>query len=76
LKALQSVCEMLGRAGMPHIVHIGVGSPAHVGAHYAKEIGCQQIFLVGGEPPPVGAWLMSAATDLIQLANVPVTLLR
>ena len=73
--ALQPVRQMLERAGMPYVVHIGVGSPAHVGAHYAKEIGCQQIFLIGGEPPPLGAWVVSTATDLIQLANVPITLL-
>ena len=39
MKAIEPARAALERAGVPHVVHIGVGDFTHVTVHYAKECG-------------------------------------
>jgi YjbE family integral membrane protein len=74
LKALQPAREKLDRAGVPYVVHIGVGNAPQVIAHYGKEKQCQQIFMsehAGGAPDGL---LGSVATEVVRLSDMPVTL--
>ena len=74
-KALQPARELLEKAGVPCIVHIGVGDFSHVVAHYARSLDSRQIFLSDT------ARLQAAApgtdvADLCEHAPVPVVMLR
>jgi YjbE family integral membrane protein len=73
LKALQPVRERWDRAGVPYTVHIGVGDPPHVIAHYAKETKSNEIFLGASRGRPMGG---STALAMIPLVDVPVTLMK
>ncbi|MBI2753831.1 MAG: YjbE family putative metal transport protein [Betaproteobacteria bacterium] len=76
-RALAPARQKLDRAGTPYVVHIGVGNPAHVIAHYAKDRQCDQIFIgsrgLGGV---AGTVLGSVAHELLGLAEVPVVIVR
>jgi YjbE family integral membrane protein len=74
LRALQPARQRLDRAGIPYVLHIGVGNAPHVIAHYGKEKQCQQIFMsehAGGAPEGL---IGSVATEVVRLSDVPVTL--
>jgi YjbE family integral membrane protein len=73
LKTLQPIRERLDRAGVPHQVHIGVGDPAQVIAHYAKETKSDQIFLGASTGRPV---MGSTALATMALVEIPVTLMK
>jgi YjbE family integral membrane protein len=72
LKSLQPARELFERAGVPHVVHIGVGDLAHVTAHYAKELRPRQIYVTDTERGD-GKALRAAIADLNPNANVPVS---
>lgn len=75
--ALKGARERLDAAGIGYVVHIGVGDPADVIVRYAVDKGCGQI-VVG--PCGMGALsnlvVGSVASKVIQLARVPVPLVR
>lgn len=70
LKALQPARELLERAGVPHVVHIGVGDLAHVTAHYAKELRPRQVYLTDTERSS-GSALSADLADLDPNSGVP-----
>ncbi len=72
LKALEPARELLQRAGMPHVVHIGIGDLAHVTAHYAKELRPRRIYLTDTERSD-GSALSAAIAELNPNAEVPVS---
>jgi YjbE family integral membrane protein len=72
LKALQPAREQLERAGVPHLVHIGVGDLAHVTAHYAKELRPRKIYLTDTDRSE-GTALGAAIADLVPDAGIPVS---
>jgi YjbE family integral membrane protein len=73
LKTLQPIRERLDRAGLPYQVHIGVGDPPHVIAHYAKETKSDQIFLGASTGRPM---MGSTALTTMALVDIPVTLMK
>ncbi|MGX2029903.1 MULTISPECIES: universal stress protein [Methylocaldum] len=76
-KALESARKILDGAGLPYIVHIGVGNPAEVIVQYAKEKACDQIVMSARGLGSVAALLMgSVATKVIHLSEVPVLLVK
>jgi len=72
LKALQSARESLERAGVPHVMHIGVGDQAHVVAHYAKELRPRQVYLTDTERGDASS-LAAEIAELHPNTEVPVT---
>ncbi len=44
-KALEKACALLDDAGVPYRKHIHVGDAAHVIAHMAKELRCDQVIM-------------------------------
>jgi YjbE family integral membrane protein len=74
LKALAGARERLDRAGTPYIVHIGVGNPAHVIAHYGREKQCSQIFISELAGTASTGMVGSVATEVVRLSDVPVVL--
>jgi YjbE family integral membrane protein len=72
LKALHPARELLERAGVPHVVHIGVGDLAHVTTHYAKELRPGRIYLTDTERSD-GSALSAAIAGLNPNAEVPVS---
>ncbi len=72
-KVLRSARERLTKANIPFVVHIGVGNPAHVIAHFANEKKCQQIFMneIAGTDL-VG----TVSADISKHTSVPVTVVR
>ena len=77
LKALEAARNALEGAGIPHVFHIGVGDPAEVIAQYAREKGCDQIFMgTRGLGRIAGMLLGSVATKVIHLTNVPLLLVK
>jgi YjbE family integral membrane protein len=72
LKALHPARELLERAGVPHVVHIGVGDLAHVTSHYAKELRPGKIYLTDTERSD-GSALGEAIADLVPDAGIPVS---
>ncbi|MBM3345573.1 MAG: universal stress protein [Betaproteobacteria bacterium] len=75
--ALKGARERLDAAGIGYVVHIGVGDPADVIVRYAVDKGCGQI-VVGSRGMGALSNLVvgSVASKVIQLARVPVLLVR
>jgi len=71
LNALRPARELLERAGVPHVVHIGVGDLAHVVTHYAKELRARQVYLTDTERSDAST-LGADIDDLHPSADVPV----
>jgi nucleotide-binding universal stress UspA family protein len=77
MKELQSATEKLTAAGVKHQRHIGVGDPPDTIATYAGEHGCDQIVMgTRGMGSVSNLVLGSVATKVIQLAPVPVLLVK
>jgi nucleotide-binding universal stress UspA family protein len=76
-KALASARELLDKAGIPYLVHIGVGNSAEVIVQYAKEKACDQIIMSARGLGSVAALLLgSVATKVIHLSEIPVLLVK
>ena len=73
LKTLHPIRERLDRTGVPYQVHIGVGDPPQVIAHYAKETKSDQIFLGASTGRPM---MGSTALATMVLVDIPVTLMK
>jgi YjbE family integral membrane protein len=71
LNALRPARELLERAGVPHVVHIGVGDLAHVVTHYAKELRARQVYLTDTERSDAST-LSADIDDLYRSVDVPV----
>ena len=76
IRALAAARTKLEAGAIDHVFHISVGEPAHVIAHYAKELGCDQI-IMGSQGQGVAADAFgSVARRVIHLADVPVVLVK
>jgi nucleotide-binding universal stress UspA family protein len=73
MRALAPIRDCLQQAGIAHHLHIGVGEPSDVIAHYAREIKADEVVLgAPGARPLPGSTLRSLLPQL----EVPVTLMR
>ena len=77
LAAFKEARAILDAAGVPYTHHIAVGHVAQTIAAYAKEKGFDQIVLGShGRGALTHLLLGSVATDVLRLAEVPVTLVK
>lgn len=77
LKALATVRAKLDAAKLPYTFDVSVGDPGEAIAKYAKEKRCDQICMgTRGLGHVAGMLLGSVATKVIQLADVPVLLVK
>lgn len=77
IKALEAARAQLDRAGVAYRFHIGVGDPAEVIAHYAREKKCDEIVMGAGSLSSIASRLLgSVASKVVQLADVPVVLVK
>ena len=76
-KALAGARAALDQAGVPYEHHISVGEVAATLAGYARDKGCGHIVMgARGAGGIAGMLLGSTATRVVQLADVPVTLVK
>lgn len=77
MAALKSTMKKLDASGVKYQHHIGVGDEAEVIARYAKEKGCDRIFMgTRGMGSVSNMILGSVATKVIHLSPVPVVLVK
>lgn len=77
MKALAAAIEAAKASGVPHAHHIGVGQPGEVVAAFCKDLGCDHIVMgTRGLGAALGLLLGSVATDVINRATVPITLVK
>lgn len=76
-EALASARKLLDDAKLPYVFHIGVGQAAPTIIDYAGSKQCEQIVMGSrGLGSVSGLLLGSVASKVIQLAEVPVTLVK
>jgi nucleotide-binding universal stress UspA family protein len=76
-RALASARAILGGAKVAFVTHIGVGEPAHVIAHYAKEKAIDQIVMgTRGLGTVAGLVMGSVTTKVVSITDVPVLLIK
>jgi nucleotide-binding universal stress UspA family protein len=76
-KAMASARALLEREGIPFTAHITVGPLGQSIAGFARQLGCEAIIMgTRGMGKITGALLGSVSTDVIQHAEVPVTLVK
>jgi nucleotide-binding universal stress UspA family protein len=77
MKELQPARELLDRAGIACRFHITAGTPPDMILRYAEEINCDQI-IIGprGLGAVKGILLGSVASKIMQLATIPVLLIK
>lgn len=77
MEALRPARELLDKAGVAYVVHVGLGDPAEIIVHYAKEKQCDQIVIgTHGHTGLAHLLLGSVASDVVRLAGIPVTLIK
>lgn len=77
MAALKAAMQKLDAAKVKYQYHIGVGDEAETIVNYAKEKGCDQIFMgTRGMGSVSNLLLGSVATKVIHLAEVPVVLVK
>lgn len=77
MAALKSAMQKLDAAKIRYHYHIGVGDAAEIICQYAKEKGCDQIFMgTRGMGSVSNLLLGSVATKVIHLSAVPVLLVK
>lgn len=77
LAALAQARAILDAAGVPYTHHVAVGRVAQTIAAYAKDKGFDQVVLGShGRRALTHLLLGSVATDVLRLAEVPVTLVK
>ena len=75
--ALKKSVATLNAAKAGYKQHIGVGDPAETIIKFAKDQGCEQIFMgTHGIGAASGLFLGSVASKVVHLSNIPVTLVR
>lgn len=76
-EALASARAVLDAAKIRYVTHIGIGEPAHVVSHYAKEKAIDQIVMGTRGLGTVGGLVMgSVTTKVLSLTDVPVLLIK
>ena len=77
MKELQPARELLDRAALAYRFHITVGTPPDMILRYSEEINCDQI-IIGprGLGSVKGILLGSVASKIMQLATIPVLLIK
>ncbi len=77
VKALASAKALLQQAGVAYHEHIFVGDPAETMARHANEHGYDEVILGTRGQNPVSTLLLgSVSTKLLQLADMPVVLVK
>lgn len=77
MAALKNAMKKLDAAKLKYHYHIGVGEAAEVICQYAKDKGCDQIFMgTRGLGSVSGLVVGSVATKVIHLSPVPVLLVK
>jgi nucleotide-binding universal stress UspA family protein len=77
LAALQPARAKLDAAGLKYQFHILVGEPAEKIVQYARENGCEQIFMgTHGRGAVSKVLLGSVASKVVALSDVPVVLVK
>ena len=77
IKALQAARDTLDRADVDYTFHISVGDPAEIIVRFAREHHCDQIVMgTRGMGNFASLLLGSVASKVIQLADVPVMLIK
>ena len=77
MAALKPAMGKLDAAGIKYHSHIGVGDPAETIAEYAREKGCDRIYMgTRGMGSVSNVLLGSVATKVIALSPVPVLLVK
>ena len=77
MAALKTAMQKLDAAKIKYHYHIGVGDEAETIVNYAREKGCDQIFMgTRGMGSVSNLLLGSVATKVIHLAEVPVVLVK
>ena len=77
IQALQAARDRLDAAGIVYTFHISVGDPAEVIVRFARDQGCDQIVMGTRGLGQFSALLLgSVASKVIQLADVPVMLIK
>ncbi|HEX4944585.1 MAG TPA: universal stress protein [Usitatibacteraceae bacterium] len=75
--ALASARAILDGAKVGYVTHIGIGEPAHVIAHYAKEKSVDQIVMgARGLGSIAGLVMGSVTTKVLGLTDVPVLVIK
>jgi nucleotide-binding universal stress UspA family protein len=76
-KALAPAIRRLEKAGVPFTQHVCVGPPGRTIAQFANESKCDRIVMgTRGLGQPLGFFLGSAASKVIELAKAPVTVVK
>lgn len=76
-KALQSACYLLDKAGLKYSKHLEIGAIATTIINYAKVHKCDSIIMGTRGMGAFGNWVLgSTANKVVQLAEVPVTLVK
>ncbi|MCU0759893.1 MAG: universal stress protein [Steroidobacteraceae bacterium] len=77
MKILEPLVARLRAAGIPAEHHIGVGNVGEVVVAYAVDKGCDEIVMgTHGRGGLLGSVLGSVAQNVVQLARVPVVLVK
>ena len=76
-KPLRSARALLDQAGVPNTAGLLIGPITEMAARYAKENGCDKIFISRRGLAGIKGTLMgSVTTRLLQLTELPVTLIK
>jgi len=75
MRAIEPARAAVEQAGIPCVVHIGVGDFTHVVLHYAKSLGSTGVYLTDTAREE-GNHLTAAITHMSEHSSVPVTVLR
>jgi nucleotide-binding universal stress UspA family protein len=76
-KPLRSARALLDQAGVPDTAALLIGPITETAARYAKENGCDKVFIGRrGLAGIKGALMGSVTTRLLQLTGLPVTLIK
>ena len=77
IHALQGARDRLDQANVPYTFHISVGDPAEIIVQFAREQQCDQIVMgTRGMGKFASLLLGSVASKVIQLAEIPVMLIK
>lgn len=77
IKALAEARAKLDAAGVRYVFHIGVGEPAQVIAHYARDKQCDQIVMGSrGLGSITSLVLGSVTTKVMHLTDLPVLIVK
>ena len=76
MKAVEPARAALEQAGIPCVVHIGVGDFTHVVLHYAKTLGSTQVYLTDTAREEGDDLTGPPTTHMSEHSSLPVTVLR